>query len=88
MILSAKVHLSLGIVNNLLKVDIVNLISTKCFLLTFQCAYYTAENTSSMLMDGEIHLTGGSLLAGYIHVIAFRWETNDDLSVAVAGKFH
>ncbi|MCJ1279675.1 hypothetical protein MMC21_007499 [Puttea exsequens] len=74
--------------NSTLTVDTVSSIDTERSLLAFLSACCTAENASSTLIDEGIHLASGFQLAGYPHVIASLWEADDDLSVAVAGKFY
>lgn len=66
----------------------VSSIKTERSQLAFLSACCTTENVASVLMDEGIHLAAGFRLAGYPHVAISLWETNNDLSVAMAENFY
>lgn len=56
--------------------------------VAYLSACCTAENASDTLADESIHIASGFQLAGFSHVLATLWESNDDACRRVAGEFY
>lgn len=65
---------------------------SKMNLKNAQVAYLsaccTADNPSAKLADESIHIASGFQLAGFSHVLATLWASNDDACRQVAVKFY
>jgi CHAT domain-containing protein len=49
--------------------------------MAYLSACSTAENRAQTLLDEVIHLASGFQMAGFPHVVASMWSTEDDLCV-------
>lgn len=56
--------------------------------LAYLSACCTADNSSAALADESIHIASGFQLAGFSHVLATLWESNDLACQQVAGDFY
>lgn len=56
--------------------------------VAYLSACCTADNSCSRLADESIHIASGFLLAGFSHVLATLWDSNDDGCRQVAGEFY
>lgn len=56
--------------------------------LAYLSACSTADNASFALADESIHIASGFQLAGFSHVLATLWESNDIACRQVAGEFY
>lgn len=56
--------------------------------VAYLSACSTANNASVALADEAIHIASGFQLAGFSHVLATLWESNDSACREVAGEFY
>lgn len=56
--------------------------------VAYLSACCTADNASVALADESIHIASGFQLAGFSHVLATLWESNDGACRQVAGDFY
>lgn len=56
--------------------------------VAYLSACCTAANPSTAFADESIHIASGFLLAGFSHVLATLWESNDGACRQVAGSFY
>lgn len=56
--------------------------------VAYLSACSTANNRSVALADESIHIASGFLLAGFSHVLATRWDSQDDACLQVAVEFY
>lgn len=56
--------------------------------VAYLSACSTANNSSAALADESIHIASGFLLAGFSHVLATRWDSQDDACLQVAVEFY
>jgi CHAT domain-containing protein len=56
--------------------------------IAYLSAYSTAENRAEELADEVIHLASGFQVAGFSHVIASVWTTDDEICVKMAREFY
>lgn len=76
-----------GTVDRLTVRDIANK-NIKNAQLAYLSACSTADNASFALADESIHIASGFQLAGFSHVLATLWESNDIACRQVAGEFY
>ncbi|KAL0639497.1 hypothetical protein Q9L58_001526 [Maublancomyces gigas] len=56
--------------------------------VAYLSACSTADNASSVLADESIHIASGFQLAGFSHVLATLWDSEDDACRLVAVEFY
>lgn len=56
--------------------------------IAYLSACSTAENASTALVNESIYIASGFQLAGFSHVLATQWESNDDACRLVATNFY
>lgn len=56
--------------------------------IAYLSACSTAENSSAELMNESIFIASGFQLAGFSHVLATQWESNDEACRQVSGDFY
>lgn len=56
--------------------------------IAYLSACFTAANAVDALADENIHLASAFQLAGFNHVLATMWKSNDIACVAVAKVFY
>ncbi|RPA91316.1 hypothetical protein L873DRAFT_1819635 [Choiromyces venosus 120613-1] len=71
-----------------LRVRDISTLNTQNAHLAYLSACSSARNPSRRLADEVIHLASGFQLAGFSHVLANLWETNDSASSEVARDFY
>ncbi|RPA89051.1 hypothetical protein L873DRAFT_1796342 [Choiromyces venosus 120613-1] len=71
-----------------LRVRDISTLNTQNAHLAYLSACSSARNSSLRLADEVIHLASGFQLAGFSHVLANLWETNDSASSEVARDFY
>ncbi|RPA95676.1 hypothetical protein L873DRAFT_1812442 [Choiromyces venosus 120613-1] len=71
-----------------LRVRDISTLNTQNAHLAYLSACSSARNSSRSLADEAIHLASGFQLAGFSHVLANLWETNDSASSEVARDFY
>ncbi|RPA99746.1 TPR-like protein, partial [Choiromyces venosus 120613-1] len=71
-----------------LRVRDISALNTQNSHLAYLSACSSAQNSSLSLADEVIHLASGFQLAGFSHVLANLWETNDSASSEVARDFY
>lgn len=62
--------------------------TTKTAQIAYLSACSTADNSSVALADESIHIASGFQLAGFSHVLATLWESNDGACLQVAKDFY
>jgi CHAT domain-containing protein len=67
--------------------DISNM-NIKQAQIAYLSACSTAENASESLADESIYIASGFQLAGFSHVFATQWVSNDRACMRVAGDFY
>lgn len=63
-------------------------INMKHAQIAFLSACSTAENSSPGLVNESIFIASGFQLAGFSHVLATQWESNDEACKEVSGDFY
>lgn len=63
-------------------------IHIKSAQLAYLSACCTADNPSTDLSDESIHIASGFILAGFSHVLATLWDSNDLASQQIATDFY
>ncbi|KAL0634413.1 hypothetical protein Q9L58_006661 [Maublancomyces gigas] len=76
---SGPAKLTVGMISNM-NIDIAQ--------VAYLSACSTADNASTALADESIHIASGFQLAGFSHVLATLWESNDGACREVAGEFY
>ena len=71
-----------------LSVRAVSSANTDAAQIAYLSACSTAENRSVMLADEAIHIASSFQLAGFSHVLATLWESDDRLCQRVATEFY
>lgn len=71
-----------------LTVSAISNINIKNAQVAYLSACCTADNPSSTLADEVIHIANGFQLAGFSHVLATLWESDDDACRQVSGEFY
>ncbi|KAL0631343.1 hypothetical protein Q9L58_009789 [Maublancomyces gigas] len=71
-----------------LPVEAISLINIKQAQVAYLSACCTAENPSPMLADESIHIACGFQLAGFSHILATLWESEDEACREVAVEFY
>ncbi|RPA95664.1 hypothetical protein L873DRAFT_1812412 [Choiromyces venosus 120613-1] len=71
-----------------LRVRDISTLNTQNAHLAYLSACSSAQNSSRRLADEVIHLASGFQLAGFSHVLANLWETNDSASSEVSRDFY
>ncbi|RPB04291.1 hypothetical protein L873DRAFT_1667734 [Choiromyces venosus 120613-1] len=66
----------------------ISKVNTENAQLAYLSACSSAKNSSIVLADEAIHLASGFQLAGFSHVLANLWETDDRASSEVARDFY
>jgi len=56
--------------------------------IAYLSACSTAEHRAAEMVDEVIHLASGFQVAGFSHVIASMWSTDDEVCVEMAGKVY
>lgn len=72
----------------MLTVGAISNMNIKNAQIAFLSACSTADNPSSALADESIHIASGFQLAGFSHVLATQWESDDAACRRVAGEFY
>lgn len=85
-------HLLLRGVNpsepGILTVGAISNMNIKNAQVAYLSACCTADNPSDVLADESIHIASGFQLAGFSHVLATMWESDDTACRRVAGEFY
>lgn len=71
-----------------LSVQAISNINIQCAQLAYLSACCTADNASDNLADESIHIASGFILAGFSHVLATLWESNDLACQQIAVDFY
>lgn len=71
-----------------LTVEMISNMNIKTAQIAYLSACSTGDNASEALADESIHIASGFQLAGFSHVLASLWESNDSACCAVAGEFY
>lgn len=71
-----------------LTVGDISSINLKNAQIAYLSACSTAENASTILTDESIYIASGFQLAGFSHVLATQWVSNDEVCRQVAGDFY
>lgn len=71
-----------------LTVEMISHMNIKTAQIAYLSACSTGDNASEALADESIHIANGFQLAGFSHVLASMWESNDSACCAVAGEFY
>lgn len=72
----------------MLTVGAISNMNIKNAQVAYLSACSTADNPSSALADESIHIASGFQLAGFSHVLATQWESDDVACRRVAGEFY
>jgi CHAT domain-containing protein len=56
--------------------------------IAYLSACSTAENRAALLVDEVVHLASGFQVAGFSHVVASMWASDDQICVEMAREFY
>lgn len=71
-----------------LTVKAISAMNIKNAQMAYLSACCTAQNPSAQLADESIHIASGFQLAGFSHVLATLWQSDDDACRRVSGEFY
>lgn len=71
-----------------LTVKAISATNLKNAQMAYLSACCTAQNPSAQLADESIHIASGFQLAGFSHVLATLWQSDDDACRRVSGEFY
>lgn len=66
----------------------ISRVNIKHAQIAYLSACSTARNDSTQLADEPIHIASSFLLAGFSHVLATLWESNDGACLQVSSEFY